>query len=236
MKKMIQLKNTVFHQIQNQLTQAGFKWIASGTKMTFRKQWAQQGKFKWIGTRTLQFIPETQLFPSTNYTIKIKSDFRSLDGLSIDSFEHKFVTRKLRYNSIHTDKIIYNQPIRINFNQGVDMEKTVKEITIAFVAGESSMPLEFVYEYGTKKTYNKETKEYDEEQDESTILIFNTKDKHGRKKFWDFNDRYQLTIQKAYPAEGDIILDERRKTFVQVTDIIENISATSERTHFSKKS
>lgn len=91
-----------------------------------------EGKFKWIGTRTAQFVPENRLTRSSNYTVKIKPDFVSMDGLKIDSFEHHFKTRELRYQfgNNSNSNIIYNSPIRIVFNQLVDLRKTISEIIV----------------------------------------------------------------------------------------------------------
>lgn len=117
---------------------------------------ATEGKFKWIGSRTLQFIPEERLTRSSNYYVKVKKDFVSLDGLSIAGFEHRFTTRALRYESTSQGVTIYNKPIAIAFNQPVDLRKTVSEITIK--NSNSGAQTDFVAEYGFKNIYNKETK------------------------------------------------------------------------------
>ena len=58
-----------------------------------------QGKFKWISTNTLQFIPEDGLLPSSNYRVKIKQGFVSMDGLSVSPKETHFTSLNLRYLS-----------------------------------------------------------------------------------------------------------------------------------------
>lgn len=65
------------------------------------------------------------------------------------------------------------------------------------------------------------------------ILIYNKRDRHNRKKLWDFNNKYRLEIKKAYPQEGDIILEEGRQLTISVSGEIKQISASSERTSFS---
>lgn len=189
------------------------------------------GKFKWIGTRSLQFVPEKTLIASANYKVKVKSDFTSMDGLNIENFEHKFVTRKLRYNELYDGALSYREPIRLSFNQPVDFEKTIKEISLENETTHSKT--EFIAEFGTKKIYNKKTQKYDENRDESVILVFNSRDRYGREKFWDFNNNYKLVIERAYPQGGDINLDERREANIQVSDVIADVSASSERTNFS---
>jgi len=51
---------------------------------------ATDGKFKWISTNTLQFIPKDHLKRSANYTVSIKNGFVSMDGLAVSDFQSKF--------------------------------------------------------------------------------------------------------------------------------------------------
>ncbi|NCT00204.1 hypothetical protein GW765_04490, partial [Candidatus Parcubacteria bacterium] len=83
-----------------------------------------EGRFKWITTRNLQFIPKERLQRSSNYTVKIKSGLLSMDGLEVKGQERKFITRPLRYFSLSKETTVYNQPISIYFNQPVDLERT----------------------------------------------------------------------------------------------------------------
>ena len=193
---------------------------------------ATAGKFKWIGTRTVQFVADERLVRSSNYTVKIKSDFVSMDGLGIENFEHNFTTRAFRYQSVSSNSTIYSSPIRVVFNQAVDLRKTVSEITLRNVTA-NNQQIDFIAEYGTRNVYNKESKKYENTIDESTILIYNKKDRHNRRKLWDFNNNYHLKINKAYPQEGDIIIDKEKHTTINVSGEIKQISATSERTSFS---
>ena len=193
---------------------------------------ATAGKFKWIGTRTVQFAADERLTRSSNYTVKIKSDFVSMDGLKIDDFEHKFQTRALRYLPTDNSVVIYNSPIRVAFNQPVDLRKTINEITLKNVT-DNNKQIDFIAEFGTKSVYNKENKKYENITDEAVILIYNKKDRHGRQKLWDFNNNYHFKINKAYPQEGDIILEEARQLTIAVSGEIKQISASSERTSFS---
>lgn len=56
-----------------------------------------KGKFKWISTRNLQFIPEKRLVRSANYTVGVGEGLRSVDGLPLKGATHTFITRPLRY-------------------------------------------------------------------------------------------------------------------------------------------
>ena len=40
-----------------------------------------EGRFKWISTRSLQFIPSSTLVPSSEYTVNLGSGLTSMDGL-----------------------------------------------------------------------------------------------------------------------------------------------------------
>ncbi|MDF1498431.1 MAG: Ig-like domain-containing protein [Patescibacteria group bacterium] len=105
---------------------------------------ATEGKFKWVGTRTVQFVPEKRLIRSSNYTVRIKSDFVSMDGLKIDDFEHQFRTRALRYQFVDNSSVIYNSPIRI----------ALKNVTA------NNQRIDFIAEYGVKNVYNKKSEKY----------------------------------------------------------------------------
>jgi hypothetical protein len=219
-----------------------------------------EGRFKWISTNVLQFIPKERLIPSSNYTVKIKSGMVSMDGIAVEGKEIKFQTRKLRYLQATEGQIIYNQPISIYFNQPVDLERTKREITLINNATGKEIP--FVAEYkgkekettsqaeetfgfallkkslaqiardfGFKIGSSRESKE--EKIDQSIIEIYPKEDRFGRKKLWDFETSYTLKINKAYPLEGDIILDEPKSVSVFVTGIIESVSAESERTEYA---
>lgn len=188
------------------------------------------GKFKWIGTRTIQFIPKERLIRSSNYTVKVKPEFSSLDGLNIEGFETNFKTRVLRYEGISDGLTVYNKPISINFNQPVDLEKTAKEIKLTNLTNNTQA--EFVAGYGYDEVYNKETKKYDRVTNQSKIFIYNKKDQFGREKLWDFKDSYRVLISRAWPQEGNINLEESRESTIHVTDIISNVSAISGRSNF----
>lgn len=191
-----------------------------------------KGKFKWIGTKTLQFIPDETLIPSSNYMVEISEDFASLEGLNIEGTEHQFTTRPLRFESIGAGRTVYNQPIRIKFNQAIDLDRTSKEIEVyQMIDTEAGDDFAFVTEYGTKKTWNKETNKYNEEEDKSVLLVYAKEDNFGRKKLWNFKKHYQLWLKNAYPLEGDIELNDERYGTIEVTDVIASVSAESENSY-----
>jgi len=116
-----------------------------------------KGRFKWITTRNLQFIPEDRLKRSSRYRVKIKSGMVSMDGLEVEGKEISFVTRKLRYVGDNADNNFpYNKPIRISFNQPVDLERTKKEISL--VDNTTGKEVPFIVKYKGEKVEGLGTK------------------------------------------------------------------------------
>lgn len=82
-----------------------------------------KGKYRWLGTRQLSFIPEEPLLATQKYTIKVNPDLVSLNGIKISGFT-VFQTStqevKVRYlNPGSTpDKNYY-----YDYNSGVPVEK-----------------------------------------------------------------------------------------------------------------
>jgi len=118
------------------------------------------GKWKWISTNTLQFIPDNSLMLSSNYQVKVEAGLKSIDGLAPAPAQSFFKTRSLRYSDDKDDKaesgeIIYNQPYRIYFNQPVDLEKTMAQIKVLDTT--AGKEIEFIAQY---KKIDKKTIQY----------------------------------------------------------------------------
>lgn len=189
------------------------------------------GKFKWISSRNLQFIPETTLLPSSQYTVEIKSGFNSLDGLPVAPVTHSFVTRPLRYETVSADLIGYQSPIIIAFNQPVDLNKTENNISVSKQDG-SKVSVEV--EYGEVTYYDREARKYVTVEDKSKLFVYQKKDTHGRNQLWDFDTTYQVAITGAAPLAGTVNLDEGRNSTVSVPNIVETVVAESERTSLTR--
>ena len=188
-----------------------------------------KGKFKWISTRNLQFIPEERLIRSSNYTVAVKEGFVSMDGLSVQSSTNSFVTRPLRYSNSSNGTLRYDSPVSINFNQPIDIDKTASEISVRNIS--TGKDIAFIAEYNHYVRKDLETKKEQTVVDRSRIKIYPKVDSHGRERLWDFNGSYQITMSKAFPLEGDIILEQEKKTRINITDVIKTINTTSERTN-----
>jgi hypothetical protein len=185
------------------------------------------GTFKWISTRNLQFVPETTLIPSSDYTVEIADGLYSLDGLPIAPMIHTFVTRPLRYEYVSSEQIGYRSPIIIDFNQPVDIDQTEKQINVQTQAGES---VSITVTYGDVTYYDRDSRTYVTEADPSKLFIYQRKDSHGRAGLWDFDTTYEVAIAGAVPLAGTKDLSEGKNSTVSIPTIVKNITAQSERT------
>ena len=193
-----------------------------------------EGRFRWIGTSTLQFQPEDHLIASAHYIVMVNKDFVSLDGLPIKEFKHEFTTRALRYSSasysidgpIETQYINASQALSIPFNQPIDLQETASQVV---VKDQNGNPKEFIYEYGKVKKYDEEQKKEIEEEDRSLLWIFAKQDLHGRPKMWDFKDSYEVALPGGVSEQGDIMLEQSIQIPFTVIDVITGVTALSKR-------
>ncbi|KKQ55631.1 MAG: hypothetical protein US74_C0026G0006, partial [Parcubacteria group bacterium GW2011_GWA2_38_13] len=195
------------------------------------------GRFKWITTKNLQFIPKTRLLRSSKYTITIKPGLTSMDGLAVIGGTFSFTTRHVRYVDVTKDTIIYNEPISIYFNQPVDIDEVKKNIKVRSMV-KGTVPgrdIPFIAEYKNYVPMPGEKISKDEllDMNQSVVEIYNKEDRFGRKKMWDFETQYLLEISRALPLEGDIALDEKRETFVNIPSPIAGMGAESDRTQLA---
>jgi len=223
------------------------------------------GKWKWISTNTLQFIPEKTLKISSTYSVKVNSGLKSLDGLEVAPSEASFETRNLRYsdNGDSVADVVYNEPYRLYFNQPVDLEKTVAAIKI--FDNTQNKNIEFTAEYKKNPVPEKisqaagsgllagtvwRVKNYlsglkasimdafvpgGDEYDKSVIEIYAKKDKYGRAKFWNTNSSYSVAVDKAYPVEGDIIISDARKVGFASSGLISAFAQVDGRSDYNGK-
>ncbi len=189
---------------------------------------ATDGKFKWISTRVLQFIPKTTLHYSSKYSVKILPGFQSTDGVPVPPAEFTFTTKALRFEGATSGNIVYNQPIELHFNQPVDIGRTIQGLTIKNV---KTGALEaFEAEYGKRFDYDEKGKPKQVVIDRSVLSIFAKADSNGRSRVWDFGASYGLSLRNAYPLEGDIAYSGVINADVTVTEAIKSYIFASERT------
>jgi len=195
---------------------------------------ATKGKFKWISTRTLQFIPDTHLIRSTHYTVKVLASLVSMDGLPVTSYSHSFTTRPLDFQGATTGTIIYNQPVELRFNQPVDLELAKNNLSLIATLGNKKIP--FNATYGEKTIIDYNTGKEIKVKDTSVIRIYAQADRLGRANMWDTITSYTVKLNKAYPMGGDIIYNNQITTSFTTTDILESVTAESQKTDLASPS
>ncbi|MEY3783705.1 MAG: hypothetical protein RLZZ230_27 [Candidatus Parcubacteria bacterium] len=184
-----------------------------------------EGKFKWISTRNLQFIPTDTLIPASDYVVTIKEGMFSVDGLPVDSLTHTFITRPLRYKNISEGTVGYRDPVVFEFNQPVDLAETKKYISVK--KDGNNVPV--VVEYGEDRHYDYEKKEMVSVPDESKLFVYLKEDSHGRSRLWDFESGYEVSITEAVPLKGTKHLLAGKHTNIHIPNIIAGITAKSDR-------
>src|SRR3989344_1482998 len=187
---------------------------------------ATAGKWKWTSTRNLQFLPEKTLLASAHYTVRFTAPLVSVEGLSVKTFTHTFITRPLRYEGIFGGTTSFNTPVKIAVNQPVDLDKTSAEISAT--NGFNTVPV--IVQYGSRSVYDYKKNAYDTYIDRSRLEVIQATDSHGRKNLWDFESNYGFSIKRAYPlGGGDIILNEEKTTSVNIPPVVSAITAFSDR-------
>jgi len=224
------------------------------------------GKWKWISTNTLQFIPASTLIPSSNYSVKIGSGIKSMDGLDVAAADASFKTRNLRYldqDNRVKDDVVYDEPLRVYFNQPVDLEKTKSVIKLNDVT--ANKDVQFVVEYKKNEKIGAVVSQTPQngilagagswfsdlkagilnsvmggkkesavsEFDKSVIEIYAKNDKFGRSKFWDAQNQYKITVEKAFPLEGDIVVESPKVMDFTTTGLIRGWSQSDGRSTYS---
>jgi hypothetical protein len=187
---------------------------------------ATPGKFKWISTRNLQFVPDTTLIPSSRYTVEVGSGLYSIDGLPVAPMTQTFVTRPLRYETISESQIGYRAPIMIVFNQPVDLGKTAGNITVTKADG-STASIDVTY--GDTTNYDPASHKYVKSEDKSKLFVYQKKDRHGRSHLWDFDTTYAVSVTGATPLAGTMNLEDGKNSTVSVANIVESVTAQSDR-------
>ncbi|MCX6715927.1 MAG: MG2 domain-containing protein, partial [Candidatus Taylorbacteria bacterium] len=190
------------------------------------------GKYKWISTNTLQFIPDGGLVSSANYKVKVNSGLRSLEGLDIKPAESSFSTLHMRFWSEDPDSFGnysktsavrgYNQPLLIRFNQAVDLDKTKSFVKVidSSTGGNST---QFVLKYGSTPT-DKGIKD-----DETIMAIYPVGGEEGS---WKPEHQYTVTVDRAYPkSSGDIFTPASNSFIFTIDKIYSGLVVASSRTN-----
>src|SRR6478752_4939781 len=87
------------------------------------------GRWLWVGTHAVHFVPETPHLPgSTRYTVTVPADLRALDGSTLGSpYQLEFSTPRLKLVDSEPGSgsrgLEPNTKFTLHFNQAVDPEK-----------------------------------------------------------------------------------------------------------------
>jgi uncharacterized protein YfaS (alpha-2-macroglobulin family) len=185
-----------------------------------------EGRFKWVSTRTLQFIPATTLIPSSAYTVSIAPGLTSVDGLPVLPYTHMFTTRPLRYEHLTEGETGYRTPITIAFNQEVSLEKTRGQIVVT--RDGDAVPIDVTY--GESATYDWKTGKTTITENRASLFVYQKQDTHGRERLWDFDTTYVLTIAGAETPRGTTPLAEGKSVYITTPNIVAYVEAESTRT------
>jgi alpha-2-macroglobulin len=114
------------------------------------------GKFRWMGTTTLAFLPAAQLPNATGYTVHIAPGTKSLSGLTLpEGYSWKFETprpRILRTIPNTGQKFVeLDHSMLIQFNQPVDPQVVSQYISIIQLKGSEQTFPQYVAMYPDRK-------------------------------------------------------------------------------------
>ncbi len=99
------------------------------------------GRFKWLGTSAVQFIPD-ELELATFYTVRVPAGLEALDGgLMEDDAEFTFQTVRPKFQSFSSsegnDEFISDSQLRLSFNQKMDLNSVSDKVKIYKYTGSS---------------------------------------------------------------------------------------------------
>lgn len=225
------------------------------------------GEFRWLTTKTLQFHPSSRFKRSSRYTISISGGWRSPDGLAISPRTVSFATRSLHYENVNSDQLAEikssfgsTDPIRVFFNQPVDLNKTQSQIELSDISSPASgfpstlpnlistttlndqeiviqpsirpesytggTPVPFVLRYAVRNLVEADGREH-QVSDPRILEILPKSDGFGRSGHWQFEHTYVYHLKKAYPAEGDIDLNEDHYGQINIKPLLYSVTAES---------
>ena len=167
------------------------------------------GQFRWISDRILEFNSSSGLIPSSNYKIEV-FDSVSTNGISVAGGVFSFSTSKLTVEKYPEGEISYKEPILIEFNQDIDIEKTAGGISVKSEGQEASYEVAYYEEIISNGFFGffKKTKIY------KNILAINPDES------WEQAREYEVIVSKVYSDKGNVSLSEEIDFKISTTSVL----------------
>lgn len=170
------------------------------------------GRFKWIGTSALQFIPTDRLAYSTKYEITVPAGTQSLDGGKFDNpFTFDFSTPKIALmNSAEVPQknstISGSSPYILAFNQDVNLDSLKEHLKITNKDGKE-VALKAKYNKRKETVVDKDGKRTEKEVEDKKIAeIMPEKDD------WGYDNEFKVNMTKGVAGvEGNLVSESEIK-------------------------
>jgi len=165
---------------------------------------AVRGKYRWLGTSTLTFIPVDTLPFATEYRVKVPAGLKALDGSAL---EHEYIwtfqtPRPVLVRSIPQDEaklVELNQLIYLQFNQPVDPERAKSFVELKERDGAGPRSLPFALRYPSKTERSKEQWSFSTKY----VLVVDPSERFRR------GTAYSLILRAGLPGATGILGMER---------------------------
>lgn len=193
------------------------------------------GSYSWLGSRTLQFVPDSSWLPSTEYSVFVDSDFISIEGFALDTLKHAHTFKVKPLRKVHDTYQSTTEPFRVEFNQPINLEKTSEFVSVFQESDESDLitDLDLKVSYGEKKAYDNMLSKYTTVVDESVLLISPWSSVTKTRLPWNFDTKNTLKITNAIPKEGSLDLENPFSTTFGIGSVVKGIDLVSSNTYFN---
>ncbi|HVK66178.1 MAG TPA: Ig-like domain-containing protein, partial [Polyangium sp.] len=97
---------------------------------------AVPGRWQWVGTNALSFVPEKRLPRATAFVVKVPAGTKALDGSALEKpFELRFTTARSGVTSVEpsegSDSLRPDAKFTLRFNQPVDERAVERAVTLS---------------------------------------------------------------------------------------------------------
>lgn len=157
---------------------------------------AVKGVYRWMGTSTLSFIPDTPLAYATRYVVNVKAPITAVDGAVLAKpFNFSFVTPRPQVTEVYPyqeqTQVTLEQPIFLKFNQPIDPKKAANFVSLTSEAGKE-VPV--MASYAEPEDVERQTP-YWLQKDDVTVLKILPQQKLAQET------NYQLRLKAGLPGK-----------------------------------